>query len=217
MPPKVDLTGQKFGLLKVVEEAGRSNAGKVLWRCVCQCGNEVTVVGGDLRSGRTASCGCGIVKATVARSRTHGQSGTRLYRIWCAMVTRTTNPNSERYADYGGRGITMCPEWRTSFEAFVRDMGSTYADGLTIDRIDVNGNYEPGNCRWATYAEQSRNTRRSRRLTFRGQTKTVAEWNELLGLKPGVVLSRIDECGWSVDRALSTGANPDALIHLRKD
>lgn len=133
------------------------------------------------------------------------------------MVTRTTNPNSERYADYGGRGIVMCPEWRKSFEAFVRDMGPTYADDLTIDRIDVDGNYEPGNCRWSTYAEQARNTRRTRYLTFCGHTKAVAEWNELLGLKAGVVLSRIDECGWSVERALTTGADLEALAHLRKD
>ncbi|MFJ5644069.1 AP2 domain-containing protein [Streptomyces sp. NPDC093223] len=217
MPPKVDLAGKTFGRLTVIEEAGRSNADKVLWRCLCECGTETTVVGGDLRSGRTTTCGCGIVRAVVARSRTHGQSRTRLYRIWCAMATRTTNPNSERYADYGGRGITMCPEWRASFETFARDMGPTYADGLTIDRINVDGNYEPSNCRWATYAEQARNTRRTRYLTFLGQTKAVSEWNELLGLKPGVVLSRIDDSGWSIERALTAGADPDALASLRKD
>lgn len=217
MPPKVDLTGKTFGRLAVIAEAGRSNTGKVLWRCRCECGNETTVIGGDLRSGRTASCGCGIRAATVARSRTHGQSRTRLHRIWCAMITRTTNPNFSRYADYGGRGIAVCSEWRSSFEDFVRDMGATYADGLTIDRIDVNGNYEPGNCRWATPTEQARNTRRNRHLTFWGQTKTVAEWNQLLGLKPGVVLSRVDECGWTIERALTTGADPDALTRLGRD
>lgn len=216
MPPKVDLTGQTFGRLAVIEEAGRSNAGKVLWRCLCECGNETIVIGGDLRSGRTTSCGCGIVRAAVARSRTHGQSGTRLYRIWCAMVTRTTNPNFSRYADYGGRGIAMCPEWRDSFEAFVRDMGPTYGDDLTIDRIDVDGDYEPGNCRWATPKEQARNTRRNRHLTFQGQTKTLAEWAELLGLKPGVIADRIDESGWPVERALTTGADPKVLAFARK-
>jgi hypothetical protein len=214
MPPKVDLTGKTFGRLTVVEEAGRSNAGKVLWRCTCECGNETVVVGGDLRSGRTTSCGCGIREATVARSRTHGQSGTRLYRIWCAMITRTTNPNFDRYADYGGRGITVCPEWRESFEAFVRDMGPSYADHLTIDRVDVDGNYEPGNCRWATYKEQARNTRRNRYLTFRGRTKAVAEWAEVLGLKPQAVIDRLDDSGWSVERALTTGADSNALAQL---
>lgn len=129
------------------------------------------------------------------------------------MLKRTTNANNQRYADYGGRGIGVHPEWQASFEAFARDTAEGFSPELTLERIDNNRGYEPGNVRWATYVEQARNTRRSRRVEFRGQTRVLVEWCEVLGLSYGAVRQRLQK-GWSIERALATGADRDALAWL---
>lgn len=210
---RVDMVGKTFGRLTVSGFEGISEGRNALWRCVCSCGARGVVVrGSSLRSGKTKSCGCLNREAAAAQghaSRTHGQTHTPLHRRWQGMLTRCHNPNDKRYADYGGRGITVCPEWRGSFEAFARDMGPTYAEGMTLDRIDVDGPYSPENCRWATQKEQQNNRRNNRLLTFRGQTKTLAEWCELLGLSYGTVWHRL-KSGWPVERALTTSAETAA-------
>lgn len=205
MSPKIDLTGQTFGRLTVIETAGRNARGRLVWHCKCSCGERlVTPTTDDLRSGNTRSCGCLSREKSGDRVRTHGRSETRLYETWCNIIRRTTNPNHNSYPDYGGRGITMSPEWRRSFEAFARDMGPTYRHGLSIDRIDVDGNYEPGNVRWATPKEQARNTRTNRLVTAFGQTKSLAEWAELRGLNYQTLYNRVTRSGWPVERALTT-------------
>lgn len=150
-----DLTGKKFGKLSVVEMCGKSKAGQSLWLCVCDCGNKTTVQYGNLTSGYTKSCGC-----LRGRPKQTGMSHTRIYHIWYGMKQRCYNPKSPKYKNWGGRGITLCDEWKDDFFAF-RDwaIANGYREDLTIDRINVNGNYEPSNCRWATLQEQGSNKR----------------------------------------------------------
>ncbi|MFB6873719.1 hypothetical protein [Streptomyces sp. NPDC056323] len=200
MTPKINLTGQRFGRLVVIAEAGRQDR-KVTWLCRCDCGTESTVRGANLRSGHTTSCGCWKRERIVEASRTHGQSSSRLYKIWRGMVRRTSDPNNPDYARYGGRGISVCEDWRKSFEAFARDMGKR-PEGMTLDRIDNDGNYEPSNCRWSTATEQARNKRSNRLLTYAGQTLPISVWAEHTGIRGHTISSRI-RCGWSVERALT--------------
>lgn len=148
----IDLTGKRFGKLTVLHRG--VNGKKVQWVCKCDCGKVTTVQGINLTNGHTRSCGCLISESNTK----HGQWNTRLYRIYHAMKQRCYNSNCAPFPHYGGRGITICPEWKNDFQAF-HDwaMSHGYSDELTIDRIDVNGNYEPGNCRWTTKTWQSFN------------------------------------------------------------
>lgn len=140
-------------------------------------------------------------------------SQTRIYNIWRGMLYRTTDPKSVSYPHYGGRGIKVCERWK-SIDGFLADMGPTYADGLTLERIDVDGDYEPSNCRWATVAEQARNKRNTRLLEFRGRSLVIADWAKVLGMSAKTLTSRIYQYGWSVERALTEGVAPERLADL---
>lgn len=155
----IDLHGKKYGRLQVLEIAGKKGC-ETTWLCKCDCGNSVIATGGNLRAGRTQSCGCYNSEQSRKRRLKHGLTGKRLNRIWKNMKTRCYNPNSNNYKYWGARGITICDEWRDSFEKFMKwALANGYQDNLTIDRINVNGNYEPQNCRWVTMTVQNNNRR----------------------------------------------------------
>lgn len=154
------LAGQRFGRLLVGDQADRSATGEVRWHCRCDCGNETIVQGNNLKSGHIQSCGCLGDERRRENNRTHGLSKSRTYRSWRAMRRRCFDHKYREFHLYGGRGISVCERWNASFEAFLADMGER-PQGTSIDRYpDVNGNYEPGNCRWATPLEQAHNKRR---------------------------------------------------------
>lgn len=192
----VDLTGQKFGKLRVIEKV-KIGYGKYKWRCVCDCGKEHFVRTYHLVHGNVKSCGCEHFKACV----THGMTYSRLYYIWSAMKARCSNPKTENYPRYGGRGISVCNEWR-QFERF-RDWAYSngYTDELTIDRIDNDRDYCPGNCRWVPMSEQAKNTRANRIIEYKGEKKILSDMARRYGLKPSVVSHRLSR-GWSIGEAL---------------
>ena len=178
-----DLTDMEFGRLRVVERNGSDRNGQAMWLCECKCGNTVVVSGGHLRSGHTKSCGCFAKEAQLASHRTHGQRHTRLYRIWANMKGRCLNPNVKEYKWYGGKGISVYPEW-LDFQSFYDwAMGNGYTDELTIDRIDSDGDYCPDNCQWITLAAQQSNRSNNRHLTYCGETHTIKVWAEKFGIE----------------------------------
>ncbi len=174
--------GERYGRLTVIAQAERSADNRVRFLCRCDCGNERVVIAKHLKSGNTKSCGCYKHDQGVMANTTHNMRKTRLYRIWAAVKYRCTNPNSHGWYKYGARGITICDEW-LKFEPF-RDwaLANGYRDDLTIDRIDVNGNYEPSNCRWATNYTQSNNRRNNVYITHEGVTHTLKEWADITGV-----------------------------------
>lgn len=193
-----DLTGQKFGRLTALYRL-HNITGKTKWLCACDCGNLKEVTLSDLKKGNTQSCGC-LYKDIHTK---HKKCDTRLYCIFGAVKSRCYNKNNKRYKDYGGRGIAVCSEWKDNFQAFYDwAINNGYNDSLTIDRIDVNGNYEPSNCRWVTPKQQARNRRSNRNYTIKGETHCLSEWCEILGLNYRTVQYRINILNQNIERAL---------------
>jgi len=202
-----DLTGQVFGRLTVVERAPNKGKGaetRAMWRCVCECGGESVIACHTLKAGNTRSCGCLKVEVGIKNGRarkTHGMTDTQAWICWMSMGQRCRNKKHDDFHNYGGRGITICKRWE-SFENFFADMGHP-PPGMSIERDDVNGNYEPGNCRWATPVEQGRNKRVNRIIAAFGRSMTLADWGDATGLGTTTISCRI-KSGWSVEKALTT-------------
>ena len=201
----LNLTGQRFGRLVVIERSTNSKSGKARWRCECDCGNDIVILSTNLVRGLTHSCGCLNRESASVRFGTHRLSESRLHETWSGMKKRCYNPNSKSFPAYGGRGIEVCEEWKDDFLSFYNwAMSNGYADDLTIDRIDVNGDYSPENCRWVDKVTQANNCRTNHYLTFNGKTQSIAEWARELGVSDSLIRQRLLKLGWSVERTLTT-------------
>lgn len=206
-----DLTGLRFGLLTVINRVENSAAGRARWLCRCDCGGEKTVASAELNRGRTRSCGCLALaqKRAAAQSKRHAYSRSSMTgekRSWENMLARCQNKDHKSYPRYGGRGITVCARWLSSFVNFANDMGLRPA-GCTLDRIDSNKNYTPENCRWATMIEQGNNRCDNRVIEFSGERLTVMQWSRRLNIRPDTIYQRLRR-GCSVEMALSVAPLP---------
>lgn len=196
----IDLTGQRFGRLVVLSQSGSKNYNRT-WECLCDCKNICEATTAHLRNGNTRSCGCLMLEKSVSSNTTHGMTKSRTYNTWANMLQRCINPLSTSYVNYGKRGISVCSRWY-SFSEFLTDMGERPL-GMSLDRIDSQGNYEPSNCKWASKKEQANNTRNSRRIEYKGEIKTLAQWADFLMIKYDTLNSRLIK-GWSVEKTLNT-------------
>lgn len=205
MGKSIDLTGQRFGHLVVIAEAGRDRSQHRLWLCQCNCGNQTVVRGSNLGPGKTVSCGCH--RREMDRHRTTSKSvwrdNPKLYSVWTQMKNRCANPNNTNYKNYGTRGITVCDEWRDNFSVF-RDWAIShgYREGLTIDRISNDDGYCPANCRWVLWKDQERNKRSNHRVSFNGELHILSEWAEITGISRQTISQRL-RAGWPIARALT--------------
>lgn len=197
----IDITGQKFGRL-TAEYMFREN-GRVKWHCSCECGGQIDALGAELRLGKPKSCGCLKIERTKECTTTHGMSNSRIYRTWFGMKKRCLSPNDKAYKHYGGRGISICDEWMDFQKFYDWSMENGYTDELTIERIDVNGNYCPENCKWIPFKEQAYNKRTNRLITYKGETKTMKEWSEEYGIRMSVIHERLKK-GMSVEETFTT-------------
>lgn len=209
-----NLTKIRFGRLVALGPIGKTVGGQIMWLCLCDCGNKTNVRSSHLLQGTIVSCGCFGLERSIATHKKHGMSRAPIYAQWSSIVQRCTNPNCKEYRYYGGREdhpIQICDEWRNSFESF-RDYMSQLPnygeDGYSIDRVDNNDDYKPGNVRFATKEQQSQNTRQNHMLTFNGKTQGVSAWGRETGLGHQTISKRLLR-GWSVELALTTPRRKD--------
>jgi len=212
MPHKLNLIGKKFNRLLVKNEClKRTNAGKVKWHCLCDCGNYVDVIGSKLVNGVTQSCGC-FHKEVVANNgkncTTHGMSNTPEFSTWRNIKKRCYCVNNISYKNYGGRGIKVCEEWLHSFETFYKDMGKRPSNKHSIERIDNMDDYTPENCLWATHKEQGNNRRDNVIITFQNKTQTMTQWAEEIGISKETLWNRINNLSWSIEKSLTEPLRP---------
>lgn len=194
--PRSQLSGQRFGLYTAVSYFGEGK-----WICQCDCGKTSNVVTSNLLRGQSKSCGCRKPEVSRQKMLRHGLADSRIHRSWMSMRQRCLNPNDRAYKNYGGRGISIADRWN-SFENFMQDMGMM-PDGYELDRIDVNGNYEPKNCRWADLKTQANNKRNNRWLELNGISKTLTQWCDSTGVTKSAAQKRL-ALGWSVEKTFTT-------------
>jgi len=208
-----DFIGQKFGHWTVIA-CGETIRGSRYVLCECKCGKQRSVRVNVLEQSQSQSCGCLAAELTRQRNFRHGQYGTPEYRTWQRILARCGNPNYPHYEIYGGRGIKVCERWKDSFTDFVTDMGQRPDGKYSIDRIDVDGDYEPSNCRWANIEQQQNNRRNNRSLTYNDETMTIAQWARRLNVSPERIRGRL-EAGWSIENALTEPHRPLGRIYSR--
>lgn len=208
MGKKIDLTGATFGRLSVIQEApskkGSNGSSRCAWQCKCECGNTIVATTRDLRKGDVRSCGCLKSDAVIERMTVHGDSRTRLHNIWKAMRRRCNDEKHRDYHYYGGRGVRVCDEWDKDYATFKRwALSNGYSDGLTIDRINVDGNYSPDNCRWLTAKEQANNRRSNRVYSYLGKEYNIRELSDMRHIPYTTLYMRL-RAGWDLTRALES-------------
>lgn len=211
-----DLTGERFTRLLVIEPTRLKN-GRFAWKCKCDCGNYIVTPGAQLKNGHAKSCGCYKNDIFKERLQKHGLSRTKLFHVYSGMHSRCENSNHISYANYGERGIFVCDEWcgENGFLNFYNwSVNNGYKQGLVIDRINNDGNYEPLNCRWVTCRENLMNKRNTLFYEYKGQRKTLKDWSIESGIPYKRLRSRIKECGWDFERAITT---PVRIINIRKE
>lgn len=200
-----DLTGEKIGRLTVIKRVENNKANNAQWLCQCECGKEIITTTANLKRRHSKSCGCLRKEHTSGINNNfykHGMYNTKLYQTWHNMKQRCFNKNSSHYKNYGGRGIKVCDEWLEFMNFYNWAMSNEYSEELTIDRIDVNGNYEPDNCRWVDNKTQCNNKRNNHLITYNGKTHTMMEWSRLLNIKYDVLRFRLKR-GWDIEKALT--------------
>lgn len=200
------LVGQRFSRLTVLDDFKIQN-NKTYWLCKCNCGNEKYVRADSLKDGSIQSCGClmrEVQKSCENKHKTHGLTKTKLHNVWGSMKRRCYNKNVSRYENYGGKGIKVCDEWQEFLPFYEWAIANGYQEGLTIERIDVNGNYEPSNCTWITMEEQAKNKTNTTFLTYKGVTKRLVEWAKEYNIDRNNLRTRIFKCGWDIEKALTT-------------
>ncbi len=199
--------GDVFGDWTVLS-LGSARPGSIkMWVCICVCGTQKLIRQASLRDGSSTSCGCLAVSKAKVKNTKHGLSESPEYRTWKSIKQRCLNPKTRHYKDYGGRGIAVCDRWLNSFEDFLADMGKKPSPKHEIDRYpDNDGNYGPGNCRWASRSQQMSNTRRVPLITANGLTLSSKEWADRTGLKQETIMARINRFGWDKERAVTIGA-----------
>ena len=209
----IDITGQRFGNLTVIENVGVNRWGEKMWRCLCDCGNETIIRGSALRSGKQTSCGC-IGRINMAQAHIkHGhckrsEKKPRLYSIYSNLKDRCINPYNKAYKNYGGRGINVCPEWMNDFQAFYDwSMANGYKPGLTIDRIDNDKGYSPNNCRWTTYKVQANNTRRNYIVNFNGCKMTLQQFTDKVSCFSSSGIKKMLEHGMTAEEIYQRALN----------
>lgn len=191
MTARIDMTGQRFASLVAIADAGQSASGDRKWKFRCDCSAEFVATGLYARNGKITTCPKCAAERTRQASLIHGKSETPEFAIWTGILTRCYNKNAKAYPRYGGRGITMCASWKDSFEAFLADMGPRPSPNHSVDRRNNDGNYEPSNCRWATWIEQANNRRNNRLVTVDGRTQTVHDWARETGLPASTISQRV--------------------------
>ena len=194
-----DLSGRKFGKLSVLTLDGGAGW-KSHWLCQCDCGNKKVAIAERLLRGKIRSCGCLAKEILSQRQTKHGMSLTPIYKTWMSMKERCQKEYAPNYANYGGRGIKVCERWET-FENFYQDMGEPIK-GMSLDRIDNDGDYSPQNCKWSTAKEQTNNRRNNHPISFNGATHNLKEWATILGISHTQLSYRI--ANWSVEKAFTT-------------
>lgn len=204
----IDLTGQKFGRLTVINRVANSKSGKTMWFCNCICGNSCIVYSGNLRGGQTKSCGC--IHKEKFNHTIHGKRHSKLYLKWQNIKKRCLNPNAANYKNYGGREnnpVTVYSEWANSFKAFYDwSINNGYKDGLSIDRIDNNKGYSPQNCRWVTLKEQANNKTTNKMIDYKEKTQSLSNWANELEMDYSLLYLRLKR-GWPIEKAFSTPKN----------
>jgi hypothetical protein len=215
----IDIKGQRFGRLVAMEKHHQGIQGRWYWLCKCNCGNSVVVLGTQLRNGNTKSCGCLKSEAVIQRNKdnsTHNLSKHPAYNIHSNMINRCYDTNNPRYKDYGGRGIAVCEEWKdiTTFCNWM--MNNNYVKGLSIERIDNNGNYEPSNCILIPLENQSKNRRSNHSITYNGSSNTIAEWSRITGINMYTLFDRLYR-GWTDEEIVATPVGVNKEKYFKKE